>query len=295
MSANYLSPPANTEDTVAILDNVSIIIENLQQITQTIDGNETNNTKKTEEHLLREYSSFQTALKHSTPKRNTSYSDIEGIAQVHGSPVLRRCNTGQSTSRPNIPNKSSKNNDGIEEMRTEKKSTFLRRYASFQSALRLSKNKRKSSDEHLEEVGKNYKERDIKSSLLRRYASFQSALRPTFNKKHSSSENLVEGNGQKERSPFLQRYGSFQSSLRPKFQQVSSGIKKLSCVTKDEEEEIPVEATFRHKSVDIGVGLTRRVSLFLFTKRTVCVHPYHPYTPAQSTRKIHFGFDSTKT
>lgn len=73
--------------------------------------------------------------------------------------------------------------------------------------------------------------------------------------------------------------------LGPKFQRVSRRFRKISCVSKAEDEDMPVEVP-RHKSIDIGVGLARRVSLFIFTKRSVCVHPYHPYTPKQTTRKI---------
>ncbi|CAF4829598.1 unnamed protein product [Pieris macdunnoughi] len=73
--------------------------------------------------------------------------------------------------------------------------------------------------------------------------------------------------------------------LGPKFHRVSKRFRKMSCVSKTEDEDMPIEVP-RHKSIDIGVGLARRVSLFIFTKRSVCLHPYHPYTPKQTTRKI---------
>ncbi|XP_045767429.1 uncharacterized protein LOC123868824 [Maniola jurtina] len=63
-------------------------------------------------------------------------------------------------------------------------------------------------------------------------------------------------------------------------------LQKMNCF-KTEEEEIAMIEMPRHKSIDIGTGFARRMSLFLFTKRSVCVHPYHPFTPKQTTRKIY--------
>lgn len=72
----------------------------------------------------------------------------------------------------------------------------------------------------------------------------------------------------------------------PKMAKIRTGLQKMNCF-KPEEEEIVMMEIPRHKSIDIGVGFARRMSLFLFTKRSVCVHPYHPFTPKQSTRKIY--------
>ncbi|KOB67997.1 Crossover junction endodeoxyribonuclease RuvC [Operophtera brumata] len=94
-----------------------------------------------------------------------------------------------------------------------------------------------------------------------------------------------------EKTPLLRRFPSFQSALRPSFRRIRTSFRNLSCLKRNDNEEIPMLDVSRHKSIDIGVGLARRVSLFLFTRRTVCVHPYHPYTPEQTTRKIHVGFD----
>lgn len=85
----------------------------------------------------------------------------------------------------------------------------------------------------------------------------------------------------------LGRSTSFQSALRPNFGKLRSSFRKLNCFRSQKEEEIPMMDVQRHKSIDIGVGLARKMSLFLFTKKTVCVHPYHPYTPSQTTRKIY--------
>lgn len=105
------------------------------------------------------------------------------------------------------------------------------------------------------------------------------------NKKHYDAQESEE------RSSLLRRFPSFQSALRPSFRRIRTRFRNLSCLKRNDDEEIPMLEVPRHKSIDIGVGLARRVSLFLFTRRTVCVHPYHPYTPEQTTRKIHLGFD----
>lgn len=92
-------------------------------------------------------------------------------------------------------------------------------------------------------------------------------------------------------SPLLQRFSSFQSVLRPNLRRFRSSFRKLNCFKNNEEKAFPMMEVPRHKSVDVGVGFARRMSLFIFTRRTVCVHPYHPYTPKQTTRKLYFCFD----
>ncbi|CAG4945276.1 unnamed protein product [Colias eurytheme] len=83
--------------------------------------------------------------------------------------------------------------------------------------------------------------------------------------------------------------------LVPSMSQVRHRLRKLSCVSNDEDEEQMIPADMpRHKSIDIGVGLARRMSLFIFTRRSVCVHPYHPFTPKQTTRKIYLRCDDKK-
>lgn len=72
--------------------------------------------------------------------------------------------------------------------------------------------------------------------------------------------------------------------IGPNLNRMSKRFRKISCVSKADDEEIPEVP--RHKSIDISVGLARRVSLFIFTRRSVCMHPYHPYTPKQTTRRI---------
>lgn len=82
-------------------------------------------------------------------------------------------------------------------------------------------------------------------------------------------------------------------SIRPiwKFGKVRKRLQKISCFSGSEDEEMAMIEVPRHRSIDIGVGLARRISLFMFTRRSVCVHPYHPYTPAQTTRKIYINID----
>lgn len=92
-------------------------------------------------------------------------------------------------------------------------------------------------------------------------------------------------------SPLLRRLSSVQSALRPRFGRFRNSFRKLNCFKNKEEEVVPMMEIPRHKSIDITVGLARRVSLFLFTRRTVCVHPYHPFTPEQTTRKLYFCFE----
>ncbi|KAJ8724417.1 hypothetical protein PYW08_015891 [Mythimna loreyi] len=91
----------------------------------------------------------------------------------------------------------------------------------------------------------------------------------------------------KKKKTLLRRIPSVQKAVIPAFGRFRHSFRKLNCFSKQEEDEMPMMDIPRHKSIDIGVGLARRVSLFLFTRRTVCVHPYHPYTPPQTTRKIY--------
>lgn len=79
-------------------------------------------------------------------------------------------------------------------------------------------------------------------------------------------------------------------SIKPNFKKFRHSLKKLSCLKREEDEISMIDLQTR-RSIDIGVGLARRVSLFLFTKKSVCIHPYHPYTPKQSTRKIYLHHD----
>lgn len=94
----------------------------------------------------------------------------------------------------------------------------------------------------------------------------------------------------KEKKSLLRRLPSFQTTLRPKFGSLRHSIRKINCFKNVEEDEdnLPMMDVPRHKSFDISVGLARRMSQFIFTRKTVNAHPYHPYTPSQSTRKIHW-------
>ncbi|XP_041968108.1 uncharacterized protein LOC121725283 [Aricia agestis] len=80
--------------------------------------------------------------------------------------------------------------------------------------------------------------------------------------------------------------------VRPNWRKLRRSLRRINCF-RSEEEEVLVEVP-RHKSIDIGVGLARRMSLFIFTRKTVCTHPYHPFTPSQTTRKIFFLHDDKK-
>lgn len=105
-------------------------------------------------------------------------------------------------------------------------------------------------------------------------------------KKLEKTENYDERKHQ-----YLPRVPGTQASLNP-INNLRNCFRKLNCFKSEQsEEEMPMVEIPRHKSIDIGVGLARRVSLFLFTRRTVCVHPYHPFTPEQTTRKIHIFLD----
>lgn len=95
----------------------------------------------------------------------------------------------------------------------------------------------------------------------------------------------LNGNSRSEKKPLLQRLPSV---LKPDFGKLRHNLNKVNCMKRrKEDEEIPILQS--RKSIDISVGLARRASLFLFTRRAVCVHPYHPYTPKQTTRKIYVG------
>lgn len=91
----------------------------------------------------------------------------------------------------------------------------------------------------------------------------------------------------KKRSLFF-RLPSFR--LRKNFSSFRRNMRKVSCL-RSGDDEIPMMEVPRHKSIDIGVGLARKMSLFLFTKKSVCIHPYHPFTPKQTTRKIYLPND----
>lgn len=101
-------------------------------------------------------------------------------------------------------------------------------------------------------------------------------------KKHAVLSPKKKQNTIPRQNSILRRFSSFQ--LRSNFTKLRKSVRKLSCIKKEEDEEyVDVQ---RHKSIDIGVGMARRMSLFLFTRKSVCSHPYHPFTPRQSTRKI---------
>lgn len=99
---------------------------------------------------------------------------------------------------------------------------------------------------------------------------------------------LATKNEGKSKKSLLRRLPSVQTALTISYNGFRRSCRKLNCFKNNREEEMPMmEIPPRHKSIDIGVSLRRRMSLFLFTKRTVSVHPYHPYTPQQTTRKIY--------
>lgn len=106
------------------------------------------------------------------------------------------------------------------------------------------------------------------------------------NETNGFSESEQKDDNTKKKS-LLRRLPSVQRAVVPAFGRFRNSFRKLSCIKTEDEDELPMMDIPRHKSIDIGVGLARRVSLFLFTRRTVCVHPYHPYTPPQTTRKIY--------
>ncbi|XP_052748699.1 uncharacterized protein LOC113518938 isoform X1 [Galleria mellonella] len=105
-------------------------------------------------------------------------------------------------------------------------------------------------------------------------------------------EKTIKNYEEKSQNPLLRRLPSFQTKLRPNIGKIRHSLQKINCfkgADEDEEEQAPMMDIPRRKSIDIGVGLARRMSLFIFTRKTVCVHPYHPYTPAQTTRKIYWS------
>ncbi|CAG9787219.1 unnamed protein product [Diatraea saccharalis] len=117
----------------------------------------------------------------------------------------------------------------------------------------------------------------------------ESDVKKSFTKKSKKAINLKykskKKNDNEKTAPTSERSSTYQTPLRPNFGKLRSGIRKLNCF-KGETEDLPIMDIPRHRSIDIGVGLARRMSLFIFTRKTVCVHPYHPYTPSQTTRKI---------
>uniref|UniRef100_A0A2A4JPW2 Uncharacterized protein n=1 Tax=Heliothis virescens TaxID=7102 RepID=A0A2A4JPW2_HELVI len=120
--------------------------------------------------------------------------------------------------------------------------------------------------------------------------NFIKSAKVTDSKKRSNKYNKSETKDDKDaKKTLLRRLPSVQRTVIPAFGRFRNSFRKLNCFKDHNDEEIPMMEVPRHKSIDIGVGLARRVSLFLFTRRTVCVHPYHPYTPEQTTRKIYFG------
>uniref|UniRef100_A0A1E1WAA3 Uncharacterized protein n=1 Tax=Pectinophora gossypiella TaxID=13191 RepID=A0A1E1WAA3_PECGO len=103
-----------------------------------------------------------------------------------------------------------------------------------------------------------------------------------------NGKTFKRGEETKKKTHLLRRLSSVRSALRPDFGKLSGRFRKISCLKRgDDEDDVPFMDIPRHKSIDIGVGLARRMSLFIFTKRTTCVHPYHPYYPKTTTRKIY--------
>lgn len=96
-----------------------------------------------------------------------------------------------------------------------------------------------------------------------------------------------------EKKTLLRRLPSIRSTLSFKMGRLRSSFRSVNCFKTESEDRVPFMANVPNtrRSVDIGVGLARRVSLFIFTKRTVCAHPYHPYYPEQTTRKIYVYHD----
>lgn len=96
-----------------------------------------------------------------------------------------------------------------------------------------------------------------------------------------------------EKKTLLRRLPSLRSTLSFNMRRLRSSVRSVNCFKTDDKEKIPLMTNVpkARRSVDIGVGLARRMSLFIFTKRTVCAHPYHPYYPEQTTRKIYVYHD----
>lgn len=96
-----------------------------------------------------------------------------------------------------------------------------------------------------------------------------------------------------EKKTLLRRLPSLRSMLSFNMGRLRSSIRSVNCFQTESEEKVPFVADVpkARRSLDIGVGLARRMSVFMFTKRTVCAHPYHPYYPEQTTRKIYVYHD----
>lgn len=120
-------------------------------------------------------------------------------------------------------------------------------------------------------------------------ASNQTGVKSSAEKESCSTWNRkTEDEEIQSATPLLERLSSGQTRrLKPNFGKFRNSLRKFNCFKSQKEEETPMMHVPRHRSIDIGVGLARRMSLFIFTKKTVSVHPYHPYTPSQTTRKIY--------
>lgn len=95
-----------------------------------------------------------------------------------------------------------------------------------------------------------------------------------------------------EKKTLLRRLPSIRSTLSHNLGRVRSSFRSVNCFKTEDAEKIPFvvpnvpKPRNARKSIDIGVGLARRMSLLFFIRRTDCAHPYHPYYPEQTTRKI---------
>lgn len=109
-------------------------------------------------------------------------------------------------------------------------------------------------------------------------------------KEHKRSEKT-------EKKTLLRRLPSVRSTLSCKFGRLRSSFGSVNCFKTEDAEKMPFEnanVPKARKSIDIGVGLARRMSLFyIFTKKAECAHPYHPYYPEQTTRKIYIYHDDS--
>ncbi|CAG9120942.1 hypothetical protein JYU34_004639 [Plutella xylostella] len=87
--------------------------------------------------------------------------------------------------------------------------------------------------------------------------------------------------------------------LTPNLRKLRKNLKELTCVKKDhllddscddaygmDDKDLIMEVT-RHRSLDRGSTL-RRASQFIFTRKSASEHPYHPFTPKTTVRKMHF-------
>lgn len=106
-------------------------------------------------------------------------------------------------------------------------------------------------------------------------------------------ENGKKQNKKSGKKTLLRRLPSLRSTLSFKMGRLRSSFRSVNCFKTEDEDRVPFKANTPkpRRSIDIGVGLARRMSLFMFTKRTVCAHPYHPYYPEQTTRKIYVFHD----